>query len=66
MLYARFKVYEFGKPSNIRFYDGIEELVSDYALENDEMMLVYKGKDLEKAWAKKRWVISIDDPDKEE
>jgi len=63
MITASFKVVEVGKQSRDRYYHDLDELLEDFPLEYDEIARLYEGKDLEKSWAKRRWLITMDEPE---
>ena len=63
MIDARFEVSEINKSNSERVYDNLQELFEDFPLGEEEVNSLYKGIDLEKSWAKRRWLISLMAPE---
>lgn len=65
MIEAQFQVTQVDKPNSERLYNDLEELLEDFPLDWEEINLLYEGKDLEKWWAKRKWLISLLEPEEE-
>ena len=63
MIHARFKVTEKDKPDSDRIYANLYKLLDDFPLEEEEINALFRGKDLEKWWAKRRWLITLMEPE---
>jgi hypothetical protein len=62
MLYFKIVARCVGHAKNDRYYDDMEELLEDFYLDEAEVRSLQEGKDIEKSWIKKRWIISIQEP----
>lgn len=65
MIDASFNVVEVGKTNSERIYSDLEELSEDFPLTDEELQELYEGRDVKKSWAKRKWIISISEPEDE-
>ena len=50
------------KPTEVVHYKSIEELSADFNLEGDDVLELYEGKEVLVRWAKRNWMLTVDDP----